>query len=211
MHKMKWTADGDGRLAPTPLQSGEPQPSKGHPVPNVSRWVMLLAKVVVAPSFARAQDASNVEAPDDQSWNLHIQSTAGAQGHPSFPAEYTGANSLTPGASARDTVSVDMTGGVRLWRGGEFFGDLLVWQGYGLSKTEGLAAFPNGEAYRVGKTYPDAFLCRAFLRETIGFGGGKEAADDGLGGTKDVRRLTLMVAFLESMLSGLQSARLKPL
>jgi high affinity Mn2+ porin len=196
--KKKWTMDHAGRLVPTPAHFGEPQPSEDPPGSKVRRWIRLFALVVFAPIFASAQDASNMVPSDDRSWNLHFQLTAGAQGHPSFPAEYTGANSLTPGGSVRDTVSVDMTGGIRLWRGGEFFGDLLIWQGYGLSKTEGLAAFPNGEAYRVGKTYPDAYLCRAYLRETIGFDGGKEASDDGFGGTKDVRRLTLTVGHLSA-------------
>jgi len=142
------------------------------------------------------QNATNSTLPDSQLWNLHFQSTVGAQGHPSFPAEYTGLNSLTPGAQVRDTISVDVMGGVRLWRGGEFFADGLVWQGYGLSNTLGMAGFPNGEAYRIGKTYPDGYLCRAFFRETIGFGREKEAADDApleLRGTKDVRRLTFTI------------------
>ncbi|HMD83327.1 MAG TPA: carbohydrate porin [Terriglobia bacterium] len=144
------------------------------------------------------QDATNSTPSDPQRWNLHFQSTAGAQGYPGFPAQYSGLNSLRPGGEVRDTISVDVTSGVRLWRGGEFFADLLIWQGYGLSKTEGLAGFPNGEAYRVGKTYPDAYLCRAYLRETIGFGGEKEAGDNELGGTKDVRRLTLTVGHLSA-------------
>ena len=111
-------------------------------------------------------------------WNLHFQSTVGAQGHPSFPAEYTGPNSLNAGAEVKDTISVDVMGGVRLWRGGEFFGDVVIWQGYGLSNTLGMAGFPNGEAFRIGRTYPDAYLCRAYIRETIGLGGEKEATDD---------------------------------
>jgi len=127
-----------------------------------------------------------------------MQSTVAGQGHPSFPAEYTGLNSMTPGASVRETVSVDVTGGVRLWRGGEFFGDFLMWQGYGLSNTLGVAGFPSGEAYRVGKTYPDFYLCRAFIRETIGFGGEKEAAADDLGVTQDVRRLTFTAGHLNA-------------
>ncbi len=144
------------------------------------------------------QDATNSAPPDPQPWNLHFQSTAGAQGHPSFPAEYSGTNSLTPDAQVRDTVSADVMGGVRLWHGGEFFADVVIWQGYGLSNTLGMAGFPNGEAFRIGKTYPDAYLCRAFVRETIGFGGEKEAADDGLGGTKDVRNLTITVGHLSA-------------
>jgi high affinity Mn2+ porin len=127
-----------------------------------------------------------------------MQSTVIGQGHPSFAADYTGANSLTPGAQIRDTVSVDVMGGVRLWRGGEFLGDALMWQGYGLSNSLGVAGFPNAEAYRVGKTYPDIYLCRAFIRETIGLGGEKEAADDGLGGTKDVRNLTFTLGHLSA-------------
>ena len=149
----------------------------------------------------KGQDSTNSTPPGGQPWNIHIQSTVVGQGHSSFPAEYTGLNSLTPGASARETVSVDVTGGARLWRGGEFFGDALMWQGYGLSSTLGVAGFPNGEAYRVGKTYPDVYICRAFIRETIGFGGEKEAEDDApseLGGTKDVRRLTFTVGHLSA-------------
>jgi high affinity Mn2+ porin len=87
-------------------------------------------------------------------------------------------------------------GGVRVWEGGEFFVDVLMWQGYGLSNTLGLAAFPNGEAFRVGKTYPDVAVCRAYLRETVGLGGEKESTDDApadLRGRKDIRRLTFTI------------------
>jgi len=161
----------------------------------------LLLLAMAVPS-ARGQDsltpdqgesATASEASESVPWEVHMQSTVVAQGHPSFYAQYTGANSMTPGASVRETISVDVTGGLRLWRGGAFFGDVLVWQGYGLNNALGLAGFSSGEAYRVGKTYPDSNLCRAYLRETIGFGGEKQASDDGLGGTKDVRNLTFTV------------------
>ena len=158
--------------------------------------VMLFAPALSGqdvPATGSPQDSNNSVSPDDQLWTLHMQSTVIGQGHPSFPAEYTGANSMTTGTSVRETISVDVTGGVRLWRGGEFFADLLMWQGYGLDNALGLAGFPNGEAYRVGKTYPDLSICRAYIRQTIGFGRGKESVDDGLGGTKDVRNLTLTV------------------
>jgi len=169
--------------------------------------VAMLLLVAMAVPYARGQDSAtpdkgqdspNSVPPDPQSWNIHMQSTVIGQGHPSFPAEYTGLNSLTPGAEVKDTVSVDVTGGVRLWHGGEFFGDALMWQGYGLSSTLGVAGFPNGEAYRVGKTYPDVYICRAFVRETIGFGGEKESANDELGDTRDVRRLTFTVGHLSA-------------
>ncbi len=74
--------------------------------------------------------------------------------------------------------------------------DLLMWQGYGLSNTLGVAAFPNAEAFRVGKTYPDVNVCRAYLRETVGLGGEKESTEDApddLRGKKDIRRLTFTI------------------
>jgi high affinity Mn2+ porin len=154
-----------------------------------------------SPPPAQPQDSNNSTLPDSQTWNLHFQSTVGTQGYASFPAAYSGANSLTPGGQIKDTISVDVMGGVRLWHGGEFFGDIVVWQGYGLSNTLGMAGFPNGEAFRIGRTYPDASLCRAFLRQTIGLGGEKEAADDGptdLRGTQDVRRLTFTAGHLNA-------------
>ena len=87
-------------------------------------------------------------------------------------------------------------GGVRLWGGGEFFVDFLMWQGYGLSNTLGAAGFPNGEAFRVGKTYPDVTFVRAYIRQTVGLGGEREStgdAPDELRGTKTVRNLTFTI------------------
>jgi high affinity Mn2+ porin len=169
-----------------------------------SVWLgALLLLAAMAGPRALGQDNSSADlAPQDtpfsgptqsQRYTLNFQNTVVGQGHPTFPAQYTGANSMTPGASVRETISVDATGGVRLWSGGDFFGDVLMWQGYGLNNSLGLAGYSSGEAYRVGKTYPDVYLCRAYLRETIGFGGEKEADESGLGGSKDVRSLTFTV------------------
>ena len=199
MLKLKWAMDRDGRLVAIPVQSGENTPSEGRVEAEIS-WsilrktlLLLIWVLMVVPTLALAQDAESAAPSAGQAWDVHFQSTVVGQGHPSFSAEYSGANSLTPGASTRETISVDVTGGARLWHGGEFFGDVLMWQGYGLNNSLGLAAFPNSEAYRIGKTYPDVYLCRAYLRQTIGFGGGKVASDDGLGGKKDVRNLTLTI------------------
>jgi high affinity Mn2+ porin len=149
----------------------------------------------------QSQGATNTAPEDSRAWNVHFQSTVGGQGHPGFPADYSGPNSLKSDADVKDTISVDVMGGVRLWRGGEFFGDVVIWQGYGLSNTLGMAGFPNGEAFRIGRTYPDAYLCRAFIRETVGLGGEKTAVDDSpsaLGGKKDIRNLTFTVGHLSA-------------
>src|SRR5690349_1117746 len=96
------------------------------------RMVWLLALTLTLPStYICGQESADSSQPVNQSWNLHVQSTVIAQGHPSFSAEYSGANSMTPGSEVKETISFDVTAGVRLWRGAEFFGDVLVWQGYG--------------------------------------------------------------------------------
>ncbi len=162
---------------------------------------MVLAALMLFCAHCRAQDTAGAADLDPQQWNIHFQSTVVGQGHPSFSADYSGANSLNPGASVRETISVDALAGVRLWHGAEFYTDVLMWQGYGLSNTLGMAAFPNGEAFRVGKTYPDAYICRAYIRQTIELGGEKESTDDEaleLRGKRAVRRLTFTVGHVNA-------------
>ena len=166
---------------------------------QVSR--MAFAIIMLSSASVYGQESSDSKQSEPQRWNFHLQSTALGQTHPSFPAEYTGTNSLNPRDEIKETVSFDATGGVRLWKGAELFGDVLIWQGFGLSKTLGVAGFPNGEAFRIGKSAPDAAVCRAFLRQTFGLGGGKESVEEGptdLRGTRDVRRLVLTIGHLSA-------------
>src|SRR5262249_23187212 len=64
--------------------------------------------------------------------------------------------------------------GLRLWPGAEFWLNPEIDQGFGLSKTLGVAGFPSGEAYKVGNNYPYARLPRMFIRQTIGLSGETE-------------------------------------
>jgi high affinity Mn2+ porin len=130
-----------------------------------------------------------------QNWNLHFQNTDVVQGYPAFPAKYTnpGLNSLPAGGEVRETVSVDLMAGLRLWQGAEAHVDGLMWQGFGLNDTTGLEAFPSAEAYRIGTDVPNGMIARLFIRQTIGLGGGQEDIEDDqlhLAGQQDVSRLT---------------------
>ncbi len=145
---------------------------------------------------ARAQDAATEGSVPEQTWNWHVQNTAIVQGYPAFPADYSGPNSLNRGGEVRETVSLDLVAGVRLWHGAEAHVDGLVWQGFGLSRTLGIDGFPNGEAFRLGAAVPNVNLCRVFLRQTIGFGGEQEEVEDDalhVAGRRDISRLTLTV------------------
>ncbi len=127
--------------------------------------------LILISSPVRGQEASQPSTPaNTRDWYVHFQSTLIGQGVLPFPAQYSGANSLDPNGEVKDTFSFDVMGGVRPWSGGEFDVDALSWQGYGLSNTTGLASFPSGEAYRLGETYPDAVIARAYFRQTLSLG-----------------------------------------
>ncbi|HYA79167.1 MAG TPA: carbohydrate porin [Candidatus Nitrosopolaris sp.] len=129
----------------------------------------------------------------EQNWNWHVQNTDIVQGYPGFSAKYSGPNSLPNGGETRETVSLDLMAGVRLWRGAEAHVDGLMWQGFGVDNTLGVEAFPSAEAYRAGTTVPNGMFARLFIRQTIGLGGDEETVDDDqlhLAGEQDMSRLT---------------------
>lgn len=150
-----------------------------------------------ASSTNRPSSELAVQSPDGvsaQFWNWHVQNTDIVQGDPSFPAKYSGPNSLDSKGEIRETVSLDLFAGVRLWQGAEAHVDGLMWQGFGLSKTLGIEAFPNGEAFRLGTKVPNVTFARAFIRQTIGLGGEQETVEDDqlhLAGKQDVSRVTI--------------------
>ena len=153
---------------------GDPDQSASKPLPEA---------VAKAPEEAR-----------EQSWNWHVQNTDIVQGDPAFPAQYSGPNSLNSNGEIRETVSLDLFAGARLWHGAEARVDGLMWQGFGLSQTLGVEGFPNGEAFRLGTQVPNVTFARLFLRQTIGLGGEQEAVEDDqlhLAGNQDVSRITL--------------------
>lgn len=135
-------------------------------------------------------------AQTNQYWNLHVQNTFVVQGHPGFPAEYSGPNSLTSSSEVKETLSLDIFAGLRLWKEAEAHADFLMWQGFGLSKTLGVDGFPNGEAFRLGTDVPNVNIPRLFIRQTIGLGGEQEVIEDGqidLRRLEDISRLTVTI------------------
>jgi high affinity Mn2+ porin len=148
-----------------------------------------------APESISARPAAGQSAEvQEQNWNWHVQNTDIIQADAGFPAKYSGPNSLDSRGEIRETVSLDLMAGIRLWQGAEAHVDGLMWQGYGLSETLGIEAFPDGEAYRLGTTVPNVNLVRAFIRQTIGLGGEQDTVPDDLfqlAGKQDVSRLTL--------------------
>lgn len=132
--------------------------------------------------------------PAGQLWAIHGQSTFVLQANPAFHSPFQGPNSLDPGAHAKETFDLTVYLGVRPWKGAEIWVNPEIDQGFGLSNTLGVAGFPSGEAYKVGKKAPYAKLPRWFLRQSIALGGESEAVDadlNQLAGRRTSDRLVL--------------------
>ena len=150
----------------------------------------------------KADEGDKEKKPDEQAeaeaklWNFHVQATTVAQGDPPFPAQYSGPNSLNNAGERQETLAADLFIGRRMWDGAEMHLDALMWQGFGLSQSFGIEAFPNADAYKAGTTIPDFMVARWFVRQTFGLGGEQEDIHEdqlNFAGKEDISRLTLTV------------------
>jgi high affinity Mn2+ porin len=128
--------------------------------------------------------------------SMRGQFTYVVQYHPSFTSPYSGANSLYPGSSGKQTTDLTLFAGARLWRGAEIYVNPEIDQGFGLSNTLGVAGFPSGEAYKVGSTSPYLRVPRVFIRQAFDLGGAAESVEsqaNQLSGTRTHDNLVLTV------------------
>ena len=145
----------------------------------------------VAPLPATAEEPADVSAD----WSLHAQLTGVYQGDAAFHSPYQGPNSLSGDTQIRESLSGTLYLGRRLpWQGGELYFNPEFNQGFGLSRTEGVEGFPNGEAQKAGFDTPKPNVARLFVRQTFGLGGEQEQIDDDdnqLARPVDIARVTL--------------------
>jgi high affinity Mn2+ porin len=126
---------------------------------------------------------------------IHGQLTYVEQGTNDFTAPYRGPNSLSPN-SGRETVDATLFMGMRLWPGAEGWITPEIDQGFGLDNTLGVAGFPSGEAYKIGKKEPYLRLPRAFVRQILDVGEERESVDgapDQLRGSRSLDRWVFTV------------------
>lgn len=171
---------------------------------NLALGVAFAAEIATPASARGASDASTAsdaeppqhDAATPAAWNLYGQATFVQQNHPSFTSPYQGPNSLTPARNGEETADVTLFAGIRLWAGGAFYVNPEIDQGFGLSDTLGVAGFPSGEAYKVGRWKPYLRLQRAFLRQRFDLEGEKQVISPGaneLGGALSADNVTLTV------------------
>jgi high affinity Mn2+ porin len=129
------------------------------------------------------------------SWNVHAQFTYIEQGYPAFHSPYEGANSLSGASQAKNTVSATAFLGFRPWYGTDIYINPEITQGFGLSDTVGVAAFPNFEAQKASFPMPRADVARIYVQQTFGLGGEQETIEDGpnqIAGKEDISRITVI-------------------
>jgi high affinity Mn2+ porin len=139
------------------------------------------------------EQAARVQ-PED--WAIHAQGTLTWQLQPAFRSPYQGPHSLSPAANGRETIDATLYAGILPWPGGEIWLNPEVDQGFGLSNTVGVAGFPSGEAYKLGKAEPYVLVQRGFLRQTIDLSGETEKLEpdlNQLGGTQTANRLVFTI------------------
>lgn len=157
-----------------------------------STAALLATALLLASTSASAAPSSS----DEQAWAVHAQTTFVEQAHAGFRSPYEGPNSLDPRTLGRETADVTLYVGVRPWRGAELWLDAEGDQGFGLSDTLGVAGFPSGEAYKVGRRDPYLKWPRLLLRQTIDLGGARtDVAPDlnQLGGHQAADRMVLTI------------------
>jgi high affinity Mn2+ porin len=165
-----------------------------------------LSFTAVARAAGAAGDAGPAPAPEappppppppaGEWYSLHFQTTVATQAHPSFPAKYSGKNSMSSDAESATAFVGSIYGDLRLWKGAEALFTPEISGGKGLSSTLGVAAFPSGIVYRVGNPSPAIYVARLALRQTFGLGGGRVDVDAGpnqLAGKRDRDTLTVTV------------------
>ena len=149
---------------------------------------LLFTFVTGAPALAD----DSASAPE--TWALHGQATFTDQYHPAFRSPYRGTNSLNGGSLGDETFDATLFAGVSPWKGGEAWANVEMDQGFGLSNTVGVAAFPSAEAYKVGKAEPYGRLQRLFFRQTFDLGGETQTVEgtaNQLAGTHTADNLVL--------------------
>ena len=159
---------------------------------RAAEWLLLAVAIGVSQSPATAT-AESVAAADDESFAAHGQFTYVEQETSGFNAPYSGKNSLSPNRGA-ETADATLYLGARLWQGAEGWINGELDQGFGLDDTLGVAGFPSGEAYKVGKNQPYLRMPRLFVRQTLNLDDSRrpfDAAANQLSGSRSDNRIVV--------------------
>ena len=151
--------------------------------------VLFLTQVFIKAAFAQ-------DTVMQQRTSFHFQQTVITQDKPPFSAPYSEQNSLSPLGETQTSITATFFGAARLWKGAEGYFNPELSGGSGLSKTTGIAGFPNGETFRIGGTEPKIYIARLYLKQTFEWGKEKDTIQDDqnqLAGLKSKRFFSVLI------------------
>ena len=148
------------------------------------RWLCLFLFLLTG-SVQAQQDNNNNYLDSLQKWSLHFQFTTIVQGHSGFKgAGYDGHNTLSAQPDTALSVTTTLFLGRRLWRGAAVYLNPEIAGGRGVGHRNsqspydeslyapavGIAAFPNGETFRIGSARPALYIARFYIEQIIPVG-----------------------------------------
>ncbi len=123
----------------------------------------LLAAFLFIIHSVLAQDST------DKKLILHWQATVIPQYHFKFNSPYQGANSLVPKEGVKTSLTTTFFINYHPFKNVYIVFNPEAAGGKGLSKTLGIAGFPNGEIYRVGNPAPQPYIARLYAEYRFPF------------------------------------------
>ena len=115
--------------------------------------------------------SANAQDSTDHKLSLHWQATTVSQFHPPFNSPYQGDNSMVSNEGIKTSLTTTLFCNYSPTKNTYLVFNPEVSGGEGLSKTTGIAGFPNGEVYRVGSPDPQLFIARFYAEQRIGLSG----------------------------------------
>jgi len=120
-------------------------------------------------------------------YSIHAQATLIPQYHFNFHAAYTGSNSLLPSEPVATSITSTIFFAYKPYKNTYLIFNPEASGGKALSKTLGVAGFPNGETYRVGDPAVHPFIARLYIEQQFPLSDRKENVDDDLNQIKERR------------------------
>ncbi len=117
--------------------------------------------------------------------SIHWQTTLIPQGVNNFHSPYSGENSFLPTEPIRTSFTTTLFAAYKPFKNTYIVFNPEMAGGKGLSKTTGIAGFPNGEIYRVGNPAPQPFVARLFAEKRFSLNEEKEFVEDDINQIKE--------------------------
>lgn len=126
--------------------------------------LFLFLILVLTLQFVKAQDSAT-----GKKMSFHWQATVIPQYHFKFHSPYFGDNSLVPSEGVKTSITTTLFINYHPFKNAYIVFNPEAAGGKGLSKTLGIAGFPNGEIYRVGNPAPQPYIARLYGEYHIPF------------------------------------------